>query len=304
LKSLFGTPWQADTIIGHLAWLVAYQEGSSGVKDLLSHFLEGNPPFVFSDGFPAGLLPRPIGLWRPQAPKDLASYADEKIKRKSEFVSLAQFEALRRGKEIEIEPIASPWIELETLHSTISRQTGTTSGEAGNLFSTESWTIKQDLRANNYPSLSIFVYCFDEWVERIERWFRDLSLVGYGRDKSVGSGQFEFAGVQPWDGFGEFDGANGFVSLSSYAPGINDPTEGKWLLNVKYGKLGENAGSGNPFKRPLLQVKPGATFFTGEKPKSFYGGVVKGLAPSFADSIQICYCLAVPCRLKKHEFGV
>jgi CRISPR-associated protein Csm4 len=61
LKSPIGTPWQADTIIGHLAWMERFKEGESGVKAFLSPFLKGEPPFVLSDGFPEDLLPGRTG---------------------------------------------------------------------------------------------------------------------------------------------------------------------------------------------------------------------------------------------------
>lgn len=296
LKSPFGTPWQADTVMGHLAWLAAYQEGEEGINNFLSPFLKGSPPFVLSDAFPAGLLPRPLGQKEGQEVKDLDSYADEKTRRKTEYLGLSDFDAIRLGERTEVESISSPWIGIEVLRAAISRATGTT-GEGGNLFMTESWTLRQGMWENNHAVLSIYVYCLDGWIERIERMFADLALVGFGRDKSVGLGHFEFIGKEEWNGFAAFQGSNGFISLSTFVPGVNDPTEGRWAINIKYGKLGENAGDGNPFKKPLLQIKPGSVFYTGEKAKPFYGRVVEGIAPGFPEAVQICYCLAVPCRL-------
>ena len=70
-----------------------------------------------------------------------------------------------------------------------------------------------------------------------------------------------------------------------------------WSVNVKLGKLGEAAGTGNPFKRPLIQIKPGAVFRTGGRPTPFYGRVVKDIAPGMPDAVQICFTLAVPCKV-------
>ena len=295
LKSPFGTPWQADTIMGHLVWLVAQKEGKEGVKDFLAPFIKGNPPFVLSDGFPAGLLPRPLGYKQKLGAKDLDSYANEKMSRKAEFLTLSDFDAIRLGGEIEIEPVSFPWIGIETLHAVISRETGTT-GEGGNLFTTESWALRQELWREE-AILSIYVCSLEGWVGKIERMFTDLSLVGFGKDKSVGLGHFEFLGKEEWDGFSGFQEADGFISLSTFVPAVNDPVEGKWAINIKYGKLGENAGNGNPFKKPLLQFKPGAVFYTDKEPKPFYGRVVEGIAPGLPEAIQICYCLAVPCLI-------
>ncbi len=297
LKSPLGTPWQADTIIGHLAWMVAFNEGVKGVGEFLAPFINGDPPFIFSDGFPAGLLPRPLGLKQSAAVNDLASYALEKSTRKSEFLKILDFDKARNGKKIESDPLPSPWVEFETLHATISRKSNTTTDEAGNLFSTESRVIKGEDPSDEASAIDVYLYCLKPWREKIEKLFQQLSMIGFGRDKSVGSGQFSLLKMEEWKGFEGFGEANGFIAFSSFVPAENDPVEGKWALNIKYGKLGENAGVGNPFKRPFLQIRPGAVFYTDETPKPFYGRVLTGLAPGFSEAVQVCYCLAVPCKI-------
>jgi CRISPR-associated protein Csm4 len=277
--------------------MVAFNEGVKGVEEFLAPFITGEPPFVVSDGFPTGLLPRPLGVKQQTGINDLASYARERRKLKSEFLKIADFEKARRGKKIEGEPLSSPWEEFETLHATISRKSNTTTDEAGNLFSTESWVIKGEDQDDEASNINVYFYCLKSWREKIERLFQQLSMIGFGRDKSVGSGQFNLLKMEEWKGFGGFDGANGFIALSSFAPAEEDPVNGKWGLNIKYGKLGENAASGNPFKRPFLQITPGATFHTGGPPRAFYGRVLKDLAPSFPEAVQICYTLAVPCKI-------
>ncbi len=57
-----GTPWQSDTLFGHFVWLVAMQEGKAAVQKFLEPFLDREPPFILSDGFPENLLPSP--LWQ------------------------------------------------------------------------------------------------------------------------------------------------------------------------------------------------------------------------------------------------
>lgn len=297
LKSPLGTPWQADTVIGHLAWMVAFNEGVKGVEEFLAPFITGDPPFIVSDGFPSGLLPRPLGLKQTIGINDLASYARERSKRKAEFLKNHDFEKARRGGEMEGEPLPSPWEAFETLHAAISRKSNTTTDEAGNLFSTESWVIKRGEQDDEASPINVYFYCLKSWREKIERLFQQLSMVGFGRDKSVGSGQFNLLKMEEWKGFGSFDGANGFIALSSFVPAEDDPVNGKWALNIKYGKLGENVDYGNPFKRPFLQIKPGATFYTEGPPKAFYGRVLKDLAPGFPEAVQICYTLAVPCKI-------
>lgn len=297
LKSPLGTPWQADTIIGHLAWMVAFNEGAKGVAEFLAPFVAGDPPFIVSDGFPAGLLPRPLGVKESADINDLSSYARERSKRKAQFLKISDFEKARQGKEIEGDPLPSPWEAFETLHATISRKSNTTTDEAGNLFSTESLVLKREDQDYEASTIDLYLHCLKPWREKIEKYFQQLSMIGFGRDKSVGSGQFNILKMEECKGFGSFDGANGFIALSSFVPAEGDPVNGKWALNIKYGKLGENVDYGNPFKRPFLQIKPGAAFYTGGPPKAFYGRVLKDLAPGFPEAVQICYTLAVPCKI-------
>lgn len=294
LKSPLGTPLQADTIIGHLAWMVAFNEGAKGVGEFLTPFVAGVPPFVISDGFPTGLIPRPLGIKRSVANNDLTSYSRERSKRRAEFLQISDFEKARRGQEVIGDPVFSPWEEFETLHAAISRKSNTTTDEGGNLFSTESWVIKGEDPGDEVSTIDLYLSCLKSWRDKTEKLFQQLSMIGFGRDKSVGSGRFNLLKMEEWRGFGGFNEANGFTALSSFVPAENDPVEGKWRLNIKFGKLGENAGHGNPFKRPFLQIRPGATFYTGDAPKPFYGRVLPGIAPGFPEAIQVCYCLAVP----------
>ena len=53
------TPWQADTIFGHLCWTMRHNAGESELVSFLEHYRQNDPPVLLSNGFPAGLLPRP-----------------------------------------------------------------------------------------------------------------------------------------------------------------------------------------------------------------------------------------------------
>jgi len=52
LASSYSTPFQADTIFGHLCWSAAYLEGDEALAEFLSRF-ESEPPLLVSDAFPA-----------------------------------------------------------------------------------------------------------------------------------------------------------------------------------------------------------------------------------------------------------
>ncbi|NLI15122.1 MAG: hypothetical protein GX409_02425 [candidate division Zixibacteria bacterium] len=104
----------------------------------------------------------------------------------------------------------------------------------------------------------------------------------------------DFVSVEPFAKFGEINNPNGFVSLSSMTPAADDPIDARIKIRTKYGKLGEGIQT-NPFKRPLIQIEPGAVFNTGSKPKEFYGRIVENIAPGNPEAVQNCYTLAVPC---------
>ncbi|MFP4687820.1 MAG: type III-A CRISPR-associated RAMP protein Csm4 [bacterium] len=57
-RTTFCTPLQADTLWGHLVINYGYRYGQDKLKELLARF-ETDPPFLVSDGFPRGYLPRP-----------------------------------------------------------------------------------------------------------------------------------------------------------------------------------------------------------------------------------------------------
>lgn len=59
LDSAFITPLQADTLFGHICWALLYMEGESELKKFLEIYTT-SPPFLTSDAFPEGYLPRPI----------------------------------------------------------------------------------------------------------------------------------------------------------------------------------------------------------------------------------------------------
>lgn len=290
LSSSAGTPWQSDTLQGYLAYHVALTEGEDACNEYLKPFRERTPPFILSDAFPEGILPKPLFASNKGKAATVGEYAKQKQWQKATFVTLADFERLRRGKQPAGDPVASPWKTSETPHAAIDRSTWTTSGEGGNFFSTWEQSLEEP-----FGCLDLYLRAQDGWEKRVRELLEDISRIGFGRDKSTGAGQFQVEGMEPWDGFSFFEGASGFVSLSTFAPAENDPVEGYWNIQTKFGRLGERAGADNPFKRPLIQLVPGSVFRTGEKPAAFYGRVVEGISPARPEAVQICLALPVPC---------
>lgn len=301
LTSPTGSLWQSDTLFGQLCWQVVFRDGEEALKSFLEPFLDGDPPFVLSDGFPAGLLPRPqLSRLDEGVASTIEEYRELKERRKSKYLTVTQFQDVRSGRKYEGKPPGSGWVRTETLHASLDRNTNRTGGEgsAGELFQTEAWLPdlgKETASARNAPDLHIYARASEDGLTTLEELLGLLSKVGFGRDKSVGLGQFLLLGLEKLEGWDNIPDANGFMSLSSYVPATGDPTDGRWKIRVKKGMLGEHlALSELPFKRPLIQFEPGAVFRSDERPRPWYGRIASNVSPAFPGVVQGCQTVALP----------
>lgn len=278
LLSPVSTEWHSDTIWGHLAWQILFRDGEEKLMRFIKQFESGNPPFVLSDAFPSGLMPRPI---LPMAfNKDVA-----KKLRKSPYVSFTVFLDMVKGNTTAYVPAADPWKTVTTPHAAIDRDTWTTTPN-GQFYQTYSKVIESQ-------SLDLYIRVLDGSIDFVQVLLEYMSKTGFGKDKSVGSGQFKVVSCCPISDF-SFQG-NGFVSLSTFVPASDDPLLGRWRSSVKRGYLGECSGDGNPYKRPYLQFHAGSAFFTDSTPKPFYGRSIPSLAAGLPSAVQCCLAFAVPC---------
>ncbi|MCR4318151.1 MAG: hypothetical protein NUW37_17535 [Planctomycetes bacterium] len=293
IKSPAGTPWQSDTIMGSLAFIHANFYPDTMVN-FIESFASGNPPFIVSDGFPRGLLPKPLS-WSVQPDEDDGAMA--KLRKKQTMVAAGDFDKIRaEPSHSRYAVISEPWMTHRVLHAAINRETGTTFGEGmGGLYET----------SGTYPrsknsEIEVYVRARDDSVGRVEELFVELSKTGYGCDKSVGLGQFEIMRerdtILQEHKFIPVNGANGFVSISSFVPSKSDPTDGKWKYRVKYGKLGENI-SGNVFKKPLIMLESGSAFRLSKPPAAYYGRIVRNVAPGKPEAVQFGFAYPVLCKI-------
>jgi CRISPR-associated protein Csm4 len=284
-KSNLITSLQGDTIFGHLCWVVAHKEGDKGIKDFLKPFMEHNPPFILSDGFPGDLLPRPSS-----AEFNIKDVEVIKEIKKIEYVSLTDFNRIRNGEAFKPDvPAKHPIRLITTPHNRVDRLTNTVGEDS--LYSLQEMHV-------DYVSLFLKVVD-DKWKERVVDLLKELSKSGYGRKKSIGKGQFTIEGVEEFNKFEPVSQPDGFVTLSNFCPAEDDPVEGLYRTFVKYGKLGEEfTFCGNPFKKPLVMIKAGSVFKTGEPPEEFYGRMIPGgkdgVSPVKEEVVQYAYAFALP----------
>ncbi len=310
-RSATRSPWQADTLFGHLCWLILYQEGEAGLNTFLSEYRQSAPPLVFSDGFPGDWLPRPIVPMREATPDrakaaQVRAMQEAKAGRDVRWVTLDEFNALRRGEKATLTARLTLKGHRTVLKNQINRLTGGTTpmdeeAEGGNLYSVDELMFVDASGATRVGfDVSVYVKVRDEgWADRAQMLLRQLAESGYGAKKSAGYGHFSLA---KWEAFTGFDDPqlepNGFISLSNWIPARGDPTQGFYTTRVKYGKLGEElANSDNPFKFPLIMLAAGSSFYAGGPPREWYGRLVSGVAPADERVVQCGYAFAVPARL-------
>lgn len=290
LKAPTGTPWQADTIFGHLCWVLAHRDGEAALKRFLQSFLDGKPTFLVSDGFPVGLLPRPLTFKLPDDDTP-ETFQKNRKHRKLPYLSEEAFRRALQGDVFEPEDYRQK-TEQKTatravLKNQISRLTGTT-GMEGNLYGFKEYWI---------PEVVIYGKVQEDSEEFVRGLFEDFRHSGYGKRKTVGYGAIDSLDFSRFEGFHQPAGANGFVTLSAFVPSESDPVQGRWRLRVKYGRLGEDfAFGGNPFKKPLVMLEPGAVF-SDTPVKEFYGRMVRDVSTVHPEVVHYGYALTVPVKI-------
>ena len=273
LKSPIATPLQSDTIFGHICWAVRFLKWDE--DDRLSKFLslfdeDSQPPLLLSNGFPKGFLPKPVippvtqdvleSIYgnenRPENSFRIKTIKKTDIIPKEKFKELQQdiitpeklFRALNDCYDETIE-LKKKQQSMMVQHNTIDRIKG--SVREGGLFSQE-----ETFFDNDFGVFEIYLNTVYFSFKDLERIFEYISSGGFGRDKSTGKGYFTFE-IREGIDLPESEEPNAFMTLSSYIPKENDPTEGYYNIIHKYGKLGglyakgTSEVNGNPFKVPL-----------------------------------------------------
>jgi hypothetical protein len=73
----------------------------------------------------------------------------------------------------------------------------------------------------------------NQGINLIELALRRICNEGWGNAKSRGLGRLHFKSLESWQPPGFAGQPDGFVSVSSFCPAADDPTEGYWKLDVK-----------------------------------------------------------------------
>lgn len=291
--SSFQTPLHSDTLFGHISWALRYLKGEEELLKFLKAFSDDYAPLILSSGFPKDYLPMPVlrplsveeeDVLSEQYKSKLDFAREMKTLKKVSYVQLSAMEMLKNGlsyynlytkhllgeillenpQRTEDKPFSK---NIEVWHNAKNRLTDRVI--KGKLFAKEDTFYGEGAELN--------VYIKDTYFERktLCEIFDFISRSGYGADKSVGRGAFEYNLLDEWD-LPEAENSNAFMTISHYHPKKGDFKEGFYNTTTKFGKIGGYWASGidgGPYKMPLLMLNPGSVFLA-DSHKPFYGNLV------------------------------
>lgn len=261
LTAPLATPLTSGTLFGHLCWCRRELEGEKALVDWLRH--QEERPWLISDGFPADLLPRPL-LRRDGSARLLATEEADRAKKLARLPFLRMEGFLKHRDSLSEATIAPylaaapesaerPLLRHRMAHNSIDRRRGTTPEEGGLFFVEEDWSFAVEARRDVYLKAAAE-------PGEIRLLFEHLGERGYGRDTTWGRGHFRVEGIEPLPAL---DAGRGSRRLSlSHGTLTANMEDVRYKLFTHFGKVGDvmAAGGARPWKKPILLVRPGATF--------------------------------------------
>jgi CRISPR-associated protein Csm4 len=296
----FATPLAGDTLFGHLCWALREAHGDRGLAERLAGYTAGRPFLVVSDGFPAGLLPRPT------APDFILGLNTEPGQRKQARTHRwlpaehAGEPLVRWMARVTDSKAAKPFVLTQ---NTINRYTGTTGKDQ--------FAPRQVDRTFFAEGARLDVYAvFDETrlsAAELQDLLARIGLHGYGRDATTGLGKFAIDGVaeQVWPDQDQL--RRHWLTLAPCAP---DPEmlladHCYYLPLTRFGRHGNLAATlAAPFKRPLMMMATGA-LLTAREPVRWavhgrgLGGSAAPLSATIPETVHQGYAPVVPLRLEE-----
>lgn len=302
-RTSFCSPLQSDTFFGAFCWSYLYRYGEGALQELIDHYKKGTPDIVFSNAFPSGRLPMPLGIDRlkgrqdkpPSKQERYQAYIENKKKEHLLNISLDDFNQIINGTAEIFSDDKDTELKVTLWRNMVNRASDTVGdieGE-GSLFETEEIYSTQ--------AYDIYIYSTLE-KDVLDSTLREMFRFGIGAQRSVGKGTFDVSGeLEIFDGFHIPEKPNAFVALSNFIPRKGDPTKGYYKAFVKYPKVSYiSSDDDSPFKKPLIFLEAGSVFFD-QPVRAFYGLCMEKVAlkgGSVSDQIVIGACtVAVPCHV-------
>ncbi|MGL6100996.1 MAG: type III-A CRISPR-associated RAMP protein Csm4 [Fusobacteriaceae bacterium] len=281
--SSFLTPWQSDTLYGHLLWAILFLYGEDELNEVIQNFKNFKAPFIVSNGFFGDELPFiKKEFIQTEKVKMIAKdiYGDEsqdslvktirgiKELNKKKTMPLDSFENMR-GNQSNYEYLRETlkclkkidkntlFKEIPILHNVVNRLSGVT--EENGIY-----TLNEGF---SNSTISIYIKLRDDFeIEKFDSLLKYIEATGFGKKTSSGKGQIDRVEFKEFNGFKEVSDANGYVVLSNFVPKKGDYKEiisGEVI--TKRAKAGnEIENSDFPFKKPFVCYIPGAIFKKGD----------------------------------------
>jgi len=261
--STFGTSLKGDTLFGQMCWAIRYTFGEKKLESLLLDY--ANSPFlVVSDGFLSGYLPKPT------MPMSLLGEDGEKKKenRKKIWLTLDElqkgdFAKAKTDKELNNKKKTKAIVKNSLNHQTFRRDD---SGAFAPYAEEETDLSPQDI---------YFLINESRFkVEELKQAFIMLSKMGYGKNSSIGKGNFTFGD------FEEIKFKNGSKTFMTLSPSVLEEKnihKTYYEPFTRFGKHGAGLANTNPFKKPILMADSGAVvIFEDTCTKDYIGKAIKG----------------------------
>jgi len=277
LLSPLATRVTGDALFGCVCWGIRYNESEKDLLEFLDQF--DTNPFVISDGFPAGTLPRP--LLSPE--KHVTAITLEQLNKRKRIKKMdyAPADVLLGSEKTPISDkgVVDTLFDLERrmntsrafgvlhMHNTINRVTNTVEESA--LYAVNEMWFKEGSMLDVYIVTSVDV----STTTRLLEWGL---AEGYGADRSTGKGRMAVEAVEElWFP----NNGNRCLALGSFIPKETQAMSGLRAFVVsKFGKLGGHyANSMNPFKRPFIMYATGATFDAAAFSGDYVGQLLKNV---------------------------
>ncbi|KXL48369.1 MAG: hypothetical protein FE78DRAFT_29169 [Acidomyces sp. 'richmondensis'] len=276
--------------MGHLAWAYRDCYGDRAMDAWLAQFIEGHPPFVVSDAWPSGTLPRPVGFparARHASGHDkvaiITAFHQRKQFKRQRLIAAVDFWRFVAGETMgeDFHRLDEPQ-NINTLHTGVNRQTG--GALEGSFFA----------REGQWQPDSVQIYVWTQDRALTELLARVVTYQGIGGEISRGYGQVEWGGWEPWT-MPPVAHPTAEIWLGHGVPAPNDPPGLAYRLHTKYGRVW-GAQYASPWKAPILQVQPGAVWPLRRPWKGWTGRVVTAvaLAPQVVDfglTVTVPVCL-------------
>lgn len=298
MRSTYITPFQSDTLMGVIAWTIKQLYG----EDELIRFIEKcktEPPFVISNGFPDGYLPKLVlptqRLNILQRSKVELMQEVKRNKRLKDRQWLRKDEYYKIVNQLEVDwgEYVNPIKVVSRIHNIINRTTGQ-SLEKNGLYELEEYATSK---------INIFVKYIDlTYQAKLEEVLEYIGKIGYGAKKSIGKGIFELEVVdEDLSYLLQVQNFNGYVVMSNFIPSSNDSLNGYYKVFTKYGKVGEElAVSSTPHKYPILMIGAGASFYSETLPQ-FTGTLLENVSPQHQHIVHFGFGLTLPIKLAIRE---